>query len=49
MGGIDGLLPDFDDFFMVVTVVSVNQTSVWEVTSQTDDTLGTTPSGLQLP
>ena len=38
MGGIEGSPLDSDDIWPVVTMASVNQTSVWEVTSQTDDT-----------
>ena len=38
MEGIEGSPLDSDDIWPVVTMASVNQTSVWEVTSQTDDT-----------
>jgi len=36
--GIEGSPLDSDDIWPVVTMASVNQSSVWEVTSQTDDT-----------
>jgi len=36
--GIEGSPLDSGDIWPVVTMASVNQTSVWEVTSQTDDT-----------
>jgi hypothetical protein len=36
--GIEGPPLDSDDIWPVVTMASVNQMSVWEVTSQTDDT-----------
>jgi hypothetical protein len=38
MKGIEGSPLDSDDIWPVVTMASVNQSSVWEVTSQTDDT-----------
>jgi len=36
--GIEGSPLDSGDIWSVVTLASVNQSSVWEVTSQTDDT-----------
>jgi len=36
--GIEGRALDSGDIWPVVTMASVNQSSVWEVTSQTDDT-----------
>jgi hypothetical protein len=36
--GIEGSSPDSGDIWPVVTMASVNHSSVWEVTSQTDDT-----------
>lgn len=38
MEGIEGSPLDSDDIWPVVTMASVNQSSVWDVTSQTDDT-----------
>lgn len=38
MEGIEGSPLDSGDIWPVVTMASVNQSSVWEVTSQTDDT-----------
>jgi len=38
MEGIEGSPLDSGEIWSVVTLASVNQTSVWEVTSQTDDT-----------
>jgi len=38
MEGIEGSPLDSGDIWSVVTLASVNQSSVWEVTSQTDDT-----------
>ena len=38
MEGIEGSPFDSGDIWPVVTMASVNQSSVWEVTSQTDDT-----------
>jgi len=38
MEGIEGSPLDSDDIWPVVTMASVNQSSVWEVTSQTDET-----------
>ncbi len=36
--GIEGSPLDSDAIWPVVTMASVNQSSVWDVTSQTDDT-----------
>jgi hypothetical protein len=36
--GIEGSPLDSGDIWPVVTMASVNQSSVWEITSQTDDT-----------
>ncbi|GGJ01715.1 hypothetical protein GCM10008995_09380 [Halobellus salinus] len=36
--GIEGSPLDSDDIWPIVTLASVNQSSVWDVTSQTDDT-----------
>ena len=38
MGGLKSSPLDSDDIWPVVTMASVNQTSAWEVTSQTDET-----------
>jgi hypothetical protein len=38
MEGIEGSPLDSGDIWPVVTMASVNQSSVWKVTSQTDDT-----------